>query len=100
MKKEIAMKWVKALRSGKYVQATGRLAREGNQRCCLGVLRDVVGSEEYAGCSVLWNETTEKCGLNVDRYFSSQGALADLNDSGEASFNDIADLIEVCWREL
>ena len=42
MKKEIAKKWVKALRSGKYKQGKGflkQLNKDGEPRhCCLGVL--------------------------------------------------------------
>ncbi len=40
MKREIAMEWVEALRSGKYEQTTGQL-REGNKFCVLGVLCDI-----------------------------------------------------------
>lgn len=41
MKKEIAKKWVKALRSGKYKQGKRALkveTKKGVQHCCLGVL--------------------------------------------------------------
>lgn len=41
MKKDIAKKWVKALRSGKYKQGKHALKTEtkhGTQHCCLGVL--------------------------------------------------------------
>jgi hypothetical protein len=42
MKKEIAKKWVKALRSGKYKQGKGYLKQFNNKHepkhCCLGVL--------------------------------------------------------------
>jgi len=40
MKKEIADKWVEALRSGKYEQTEGYLKTE-NGHCCLGVLCEI-----------------------------------------------------------
>lgn len=33
--------WIKALRSGKFRRATGKLRGRGNRRCCLGVGCDV-----------------------------------------------------------
>lgn len=42
MKKEIADKWVAALRSGKYQQGKNVLSANENSFCCLGVLCDVV----------------------------------------------------------
>mgnify|MGYP007046850129 CR=1 FL=1 len=52
MKKDIAKKWVKALRSGKFKQGQGTLKQydsEGNiKHCCLGVLCE------------LYNETMKK----------------------------------------
>jgi len=40
MNKDIAVKWVAALRSGKYQQGEGVL-RDGDSFCCLGVLCDI-----------------------------------------------------------
>jgi hypothetical protein len=51
MKKARAMKWVRALRSGKYKQGTGSLKRQDSNGddcfCCLGVLAEInkVGDE-------------------------------------------------------
>lgn len=43
MKKELAMKWVKALKSGKYKQAKGSLrSRKNDSFCCLGVACDLL----------------------------------------------------------
>lgn len=39
---ETKTKWIEALKSGKYVQGTGQLYRNG-KHCCLGVLGEVVG---------------------------------------------------------
>lgn len=41
MKKEIADKWVAALRSGNYKQTTGMLNRNNESFCCLGVLCEI-----------------------------------------------------------
>ena len=46
MKKAIATKWIKAMRSKKYKQATGALKRE-NGYCCLGVLCDISKQGEW-----------------------------------------------------
>src|SRR3990167_9242979 len=49
MKKSYAMKWIAALRSGKYKQGKGALHQVDRSRyhkyCCLGVLCEVVGVE-------------------------------------------------------
>ena len=48
MNKTIAMKWVKALRSGKYKQGQGALCEvttKGTKHCCLGVLTDLYQKE-------------------------------------------------------
>lgn len=43
MDAELKAKWVAALRSGKYKQATGTLNDCGGGYCCLGVLLDISG---------------------------------------------------------
>lgn len=48
MKKSVAMKWVRALRSGKYNQTQGTL-RNSQGYCCLGVLCDISKEGEWAG---------------------------------------------------
>lgn len=49
MNKEIAMRWVKALRSGKYKKTKGYLrtvSKTGRARyCCLGVLCDITSAQ-------------------------------------------------------
>ena len=49
----LKQKWVRALRSGKYEQATGALRREGGF-CCLGVLCDVYDPDK-------WNVGVDDC---------------------------------------
>ena len=48
MKKDIATRWIKALRSGKYKQGNGTLCEvttKGTKHCCLGVLIDMYQQE-------------------------------------------------------
>ena len=51
MNKTIAMKWVKALRSGKYKRGEAFLCQitsKGKKHCCLGVLTDMYQAEQKA----------------------------------------------------
>ena len=105
MKKTIAMKWVKALRSGKYAQGK-RLLRNGDgEFCCLGVLcdispyrksylrmKDAVGDAKfYLPVKVgNWAGTLNLCAENT---------LANMNDMG-MSFEKIAKYIERKWKSL
>lgn len=109
MKKEIADKWVAALRSGQYKQGREYL-RRGDQYCCLGVLCEVVEVEatetyphfSYDGLMTFLPEVAQKRSGMKSRDGSLAGAtecLAQLNDSG-STFNEIADLIEKRWEEL
>jgi hypothetical protein len=43
--KDIATKWVAALRSGDYTQTVGSLKTESGGMCCLGVLSDLYAKE-------------------------------------------------------
>lgn len=45
MNKEWAMKWVEALRSGKYTQGKCMLETLDGRNCCLGVLCRITGME-------------------------------------------------------
>jgi len=112
MNKRIKKKWLKALRGGKYEQATGSL-RNGDKFCCLGVLCDIHriggggrwsigayvlknGHEDYAG---LPDEVAEWAGLvgafaQLPTECTSKKDLAAANDQGGRSFKQIANLIE------
>lgn len=103
MKKAIAMKWVKALRSGKYKRGIGQLKTERGH-CCLGVLCEVLGLERGT-----WNsdwglsfEAQKKSGMkSCDGTIHSLGTdLATLNDMRGGSFKEIAKVIEKNWRSL
>ena len=104
MKKDIADKWVAALRSGEYKQAYGRL-KKGDAYCCLGVLCDVLGREfsngECEGIGAYLPESVVKeAGMSSrNGLLFATKSLADMNDNG-MSFNFIADVIENYWEEL
>jgi hypothetical protein len=56
MKPEVKKKWLKALRSGKYEQAQGRL-HEDSKFCCLGVLCDLHAKETGRKWKLLEEDT-------------------------------------------
>lgn len=91
-------KWCKALRSGKYKQARGRLQNE-NGFCCLGVACKIFlpkpqallfgGLPEQHAEAPLWLKK-----INSDFRNRSSCYLDDLNDDKNYSFNEIADELE------
>ena len=115
MKKEIADKWVAALRSGDYKQCKGHL-KDSTGHCCLGVLSEISGIGEWESVEdhdyfIFKDGSTEKqvCGVTrkVLKWSGLKeslgefkgGALYELNDRGLA-FGGIADVIEEKWEEL
>lgn len=90
MNKKLKVKWVKALRSGKYRQAEGELRSKNGAYCCLGVLRSVMhpGSSKVED-NYLCLEHQKEAGLTL----SLQQRLGDMNDRGK-SFSHIADWIQ------
>ena len=110
MKKTIAEKWIKALRSGKYAKTTASLckvAKSGNKSyCCLGVLTELYNKEhavkESLTSGFLSNNVSKWAGIMSfngiiagSGHYSGQN-LADLNDCDQSkrSFMRIADIIE------
>lgn len=127
MKKEIADKWVAALRSGEYQQAKEWL-KTNDGFCCLGVLCDISGLGTWAtepcegvyakhlgavaycdddsmDATALSDKVQEWAGM-----FSEEGSLRDddaaityslvqMNDEGW-TFEEIADYIETNWEKL
>mgnify|MGYP001765049546 CR=1 FL=1 len=107
-------RWVKALRSGKYVQGTGgylgiKLGKSPMAYCCLGVACVVLdrqntikrASRNGDPCMVLENGgftgmpggfLQNVLGITDDSFAIK---LAELNDSGEYTFEDLADIIEL-----
>lgn len=124
MKKTVTKKWVKALRSGEYLQGRGYLAQEENGEhkfCCLGVLCNIYQEEKgglkistskynddiysYNGNnSTAIDEVMKWSGLKNElgkfKYKNNRtGDLATLNDNGK-SFKQIADIIEKNYEAL
>lgn len=122
MRKEIAMKWVAALRSGDYKQTTSQL-RNAEGFCCLGVLCNIHAQEHpkvaaketnpyvYLGSSytlpeevMKWAKLSSDIGQKQSRaWFDLNGTqyhhLASANDTG-VSFKRIATWIEKNYKEL
>lgn len=115
MKKHVAMKWAKTLRSGKYEQAT-KFLQVDQKYCCLGVLcriapksvKKVIKSNgklsgvnlDYQSHVWKWSgiRTTEGRLLNANGTYGKI-SLAFNNDYG-MSFKEIADTIEANWEKL
>jgi hypothetical protein len=102
MDPDLKKKWVKALRSGRYLQQSSTLyfhTVTGEDRfCCLGVLCNIVQPEfdhdvfVTEGGSVMGyprSEVYSRAGLKI----GEMKMLAAMNDRG-ASFRVIADVIE------
>lgn len=126
MNKEIADKWVAALRSGKYSQTIGRLCADTSDEgqaetsyCCLGVLCDLhskeTGKGEWFGycyrCDsgngfevppdevVAWAGMKDANPVYTTKPIANN-TIAQLNDNAEWSFGWLADLIERHWEKL
>lgn len=107
MKTDIGKLWVKALRSGKYKQGHMRL-RDGDNFCCLGVLCDIYakqhdvkwagdrhfGFQFLNGQCLLPMEVVDWAGFEDTSPSANGKALTALNDSGQWTFDEIADLID------
>jgi hypothetical protein len=112
MNKRVKELWMKALRSGDYVQGIGALCyaqRDGTKKyCCLGVLCELARDEVdlvitrdsdrrlFNGEDAVLPQTViEWAGLsNPNPIIGVHGhSAADLNDTG-GTFREIADLIE------
>lgn len=120
MNQEIKARWVRALRSGEYLQGSGMLClrdliNQVDYFCCLGVLCDLAEKDgvtegyphdygydseallSYEGMTeVLPKKIQEWAGLTEDNPVipSRDARLATLNDEADLSFEQIADLIE------
>lgn len=101
-------KWITALRSGEYKQGRHALKTTDGSYCCLGVLQHVVNGdvERYArdDCT-LWDLPKKKpseawClanGVLGGMSWVPKGqsrSLMSMNDTGEYTFDEIADVIE------
>lgn len=120
MLKRNAMRWVKALRSGKYKQGKGKLKNtDDNSYCCLGVLGEINGidSEHLERSGLLNGDTKTKCGIKDSsgqpyrsdkvsvpikiktKNKSEFACLTYANDDG-ATFEQIANWIEKNYKLL
>jgi hypothetical protein len=120
MDRKIALKWAKALESGKYIQGDGALRTNyyddsPTEFCCLGVLCNLHAiahpeiaatqedENEYLGEQamlpeevMLWAGMSSTCGDFNGREipaFPTAASLIDVNDSCDGSFTDIAKII-------
>lgn len=118
MKKDVMEKWVKALRSGEYIQGDGMLRQvddddNGNpvvKHCCLGVLCEIVGVEysgqdglppekAYKAAGITTYDKEDELGPQLPKRYKTKGLNLDsdrleyLNDNG-LSFKEIANIIE------
>jgi hypothetical protein len=113
MLNENAKKWVAALRSGRYPQGRHSLNQNDRAFCCLGVGCevaiesgvDVKKTHSGFGQAVKYNNSMSVLPLIVLQWLglaSASGHFTDsrfsslvaLNDNGQHTFNDIADIIE------
>lgn len=110
MKKNVADKWIKALRSKKYKQCRGQLKFDG-RHCCFGVLCDLYYRGKHKnpnrfGDSILYvpDEVKEWAGLKTyNGVFEcapgQKTSLIDRNEEGE-TFKQIANYIKRHREEL
>jgi len=120
MDAKIKADWVAALRSGKYAQTTGQLKdveANGPAYCCLGVLCDIVGAKwdedgratykDGESSGLLPRTVAKAVGFDADDDYANcqevdpcvwmgqeKMTLSELNDSGDYTFAQIADIIE------
>lgn len=111
MKRDIALQWAAALRSGNYAQARGRLRTSHCHFCCLGVLCDLYDRNGWTSSLPRYkygdtgklppSDVMEWAGMRTpDGHLIPLGeSLAVLNDRG-LNFSTIADLIEMLSDEL
>lgn len=117
MKKEIADKWVAALRSGKFKKTTDNLHTNYGY-CCLGVLCELSPffwdeDDKFPWPRVMLGKTTtlpeevmewagmkSGCGLIILPDGKVQTPLTVANDDYRWDFNKIADHIEKYWKYL
>lgn len=106
MEPEIKKAWIKALRSGKYLQGRNALRKptidkNKDQFCCLGVLCDIIDSSKWEKpkdyCHFEWNECSAflHSSISKEQNISNliEEKLIKMNDDGH-SFDEIASYIE------
>ena len=105
MNKEVAMKWIAALRSGKFKQTRSALmegSKGDRSYCCLGVLcaispwKNTYNRMKDAEDGVIPPQVKEWAGMhsNSGTRPGKVESLIALNDSSGFNFSEIADVIE------
>ena len=104
MESALKAKWVRALRSGRYKQASGKLLDDEGAMCCLGVLAKIQGCklEKFSETDLMTTKLPR--GLNAGLTKKQRSILAAHNDGSYSaalnqdlkhlSFKEIADFIE------
>jgi len=116
MKRTIALKWIAALRSGKYKQLTGALTNgDRTEFCCLGVLCDIskqgkwdvdqyATKNSWAATLTLPPKVMKWAGIdNAEGEITFKNKtldLLELNDTRGRSFKQLAAYIERNWEKL
>jgi hypothetical protein len=115
--RNLQRKWIHALESGDFQQGHGYLKLE-DRYCCLGVACALTEPEAFKPARTqdpsfgeIWHESAyglpdkfrRKLGLlffsTEDSVVSDQAVLQKANDSGDYSFQDIAQVLR-CWLEI
>lgn len=100
---EYQIKWLDALRSGKYNQTVNGCLRDEHGFCCLGVVCDVIDSTKWLTKADWWEHDNYRLDvsenildlLNLSNYDMSM--LIDYNDLYKLSFVQIAKKLEDYW---
>lgn len=117
MKQEIAKQWVAALRSGQYKQGRRRLRSAADKFCVLGVLCNLhaqahpgIAARQKRNTTYMgeaftlppdvmkWSGISTKDGAYTEWKYRTSLVIS--NDSGNYSFNDLADKIRSNWQTL
>jgi hypothetical protein len=104
MNKKTKNKWLKALKSGKYIQGSGLLREERAGivcHCCLGVLADVMGEEINRGGDDILGSSLGKT-MYDDEFIKGRDGLVntlwetndDSHKEGERNYESVIKIIE------
>jgi len=114
--KKIMKRWIKALRSGKYKQTSGKL-QDTDGFCCLGVACELFNkSNTIDECGHIEGYMPDQqnnspkwlCNINEDlnkrtKYPTDSSFfgydLPEMNDKKKSSFDEIADLLQAVYIE-
>lgn len=100
--KQFKTKWIKALRSGKFIQGNGKLKQKYSEgeikHCCLGVAGEICGVKSLLNKDMLVPKEglrgITKVPIELRDNMKLQYKLAAMNDEKSYNFNKIANWIE------